>query len=122
MITATAAHPATWVILAILDLACWFYGFRIVRAMRRAQPDHGQTAWLVAVGVSLVIVAGAAIVAVTAGIATAIDWTAFVLLLFVAAGLPMIIEYVGDHIHRQRSARQTWAEIQAILIGGKDKR
>lgn len=93
------ADPETIVIVALsLVLAASGYAY-LVRKLRRRNPDHGQTAWLVVVGVAMVVV-GYAFVA-------GIEHAAIVAGLFAAAGIPMIVEYVDDHtdlISRRRMA------------------
>jgi len=83
----------------LLNIFGWIYAFVVVRNMRRRDHDHGQTAWLVVVGVGVVVVAYTYITTIEQGI--------LLLALFAAAGIPMIVEYVDDHIdriHRRRLA------------------
>ncbi len=68
------------------------YAF-LVRRLRRRHADHGQTAWLVVVG-DLIVAVGFAVIA---GVNSAI----VLLLCMAAAGIPMIVEYVDDHLRNQ---------------------
>lgn len=103
MLTAALTNPAVWLVLVILAFACILYAWRIVRPMRHGDPQHGQTAWLVVVGVSLTGFAYAVILALVSGVLVSLEHAALLLLAFVAAGAPMIIEYVQDHLdHSQR--------------------
>lgn len=91
--------PQTTAIVALaLFIVASFYAAGI-RKLRHRDRDHGQTAWLVVAGVAMVI-SGYAIVA-------GIEQAAVLLMLFIAAGIPMIVEYVDDHtslISRRRMA------------------
>lgn len=61
----------------------------VVRALRRRNPHHGYTPWLVVVGDGVVVAAFAALYGLEAGVA--------LFLMFAAAGTPMIVEFVDDH-------------------------
>lgn len=103
MLTDALTNSAAWLVLVILSGACVFYAWRIVRPMRHDDPEHGQTAWLVVVGVALTGLAYAVILAIAEGILVALEHAALLLLAFVFAGVPMIVEYVQDHLdHKQR--------------------
>jgi hypothetical protein len=77
----------------------------IIRRMRRRNPDHGQTAWLVVVGNATITAAFTALYGINAG--------AVLLACMAAAGLPMIIEYVDDHL--DSAERRRIAEILRIV-------
>lgn len=64
------------------------YAFLVVRPLRRRDPDHHHTAWLVAVGDAAIVVAYTLLTDLTAG--------ALLLALMVVAGIPMIWEYIDD--------------------------
>lgn len=70
-----------------------------VRSLRNRKREHGQTAWLVVVGNSAVIVA----FGLLAGIAAAVLLTACM----AAAGVPMILEYVDDYLRSQEKEKNT---------------
>jgi len=86
------------IIALVLDLFGWGYA-AIVRHLRRRDANHGQTAWFVALGVAVVGI-GYAVVA-------GIEQAAIMMLLFAAAGIPMIAEYIDAHtdwLARRRQA------------------
>jgi len=73
---------------------------RLVRGLRMRYPDHGQTPWLVAMGVAVVLVAY--------GIVAGVEQALLVALLFGAAGVPMVFEYVdaySSQLSRQKQAK-----------------
>ncbi len=87
---------ATIAILVGLFIAGILYAV-FVRRLRRREPNHGYTAFLV-VGGDLLVVAGFYFLAGA--------HAAFVLLLCMAsAGIPMVIEYVDDHLNHRREER-----------------
>lgn len=61
----------------------------VVRHVRKRDPNHGQTAWFVVVGVGVVVAAY--------GLLAGIDAALTLLGLFAAAGVPMVVEYVDSH-------------------------
>jgi uncharacterized membrane protein YbhN (UPF0104 family) len=84
-----AIDPTVVVVLLLLLLAGIAYAW-LVRRLRRRHPRHGYTAFLV-VGGNLIVVGGYALLV---GVQAA-------LLLFccmAAAGVPMVVEYVDDHL------------------------
>jgi hypothetical protein len=99
-ITAILTNPITWLMLALLHLACWIYAFGIVRRMRKDDPEHGQTAWLVVIGNSAVGLTLAAITWITSSLNNAISLLLLLLLANLFAGLPMIAEYISSHTSR----------------------
>lgn len=94
--------PDMIIALVSLNIFGWLYGYGIVRTLRRRSnpgDDHGQTAWLVVIGVAVVGIAFALV--------TTIDQAVTLFLLFAAAGIPMVVEYTDSHtdlIRRQRLA------------------
>lgn len=103
-ITTTLTNPTTWLILTVLHAACWAYAYGIVRRLRSQDPDHGQTAWLVVIGNSGISIALFSITWITNGLLNAIGILVLLLLANLFAGIPMIVEYIGSHIQRRRSA------------------
>ena len=79
--------------ITIATLSLFIFGIAyavIVRRLRqRTHGHHGQTAWLVVVGVGVVVGVYAAL--------TDLQSAGLLALLFAAAGLPMIAEYVDSH-------------------------
>lgn len=75
------------VVVGLLVFAVW-YAFGIVRPLRRRDPQHHHTAWLVAVGDAAIVVAFTLLTDLVLG--------AILLALMVVAGTPMIVEYVED--------------------------
>ena len=65
----------------------------LVRRLRHRSPQHGYTAWLVVVG-DLIVVAGYAVLA-------GIDAAVLLVLCLAAAGIPMIVEYIDDHLRTE---------------------
>lgn len=117
MLTSAIVNPAIWLVLVILAVAAIYYAWRIVRPLRHRNPAHGQTAWLVVVGVGVTIVAYTWIVAVSNSLMASLEHAALLLAAFAASGLPMIIEYVDDHIRRneEERSRNIMHEISQIL-------
>lgn len=115
-ITTILTNPITWLVLALLHAACWAYAYGIVRRMRRSDPNHGQTAWLVVIGNSAIGATLFAIAWITIGLTNAIGLLILLLLANLAAGVPMIVEYVGDHINhsRQNSDRNIAMDVDDI--------
>lgn len=70
----------------------------LVRRLRHRSPQHGYTAWLVVVG-DLIVVAG---YAVLAGIEAAV----LLVLCLAAAGIPMIVEYIDDHLRTEEGQKR----------------
>lgn len=84
-------------IIAALCLSLFgiLYASFVRRLRRRTNGRHGQTAWLVAFGVAVVVAVFSAL--------TDAETAQLLILLFAAAGLPMIVEYIDDHsdlLHR----------------------
>ena len=79
--------------ITIATLSLFIFGIAyavIVRRLRqRTHGHHGQTAWLVVVGVGVVVT--------VYGLLTDIQSAGLLLALFTAAGLPMVAEYVDSH-------------------------
>ena len=69
----------------------------IVRHLRSRDYDHGQTPLLVVVGVGVVIG--------VFGLITEAEMAILLLLLFAAAGMPLIAEYVDNYTDRLRRLR-----------------
>jgi 4-amino-4-deoxy-L-arabinose transferase-like glycosyltransferase len=89
----TASIPAIDLIVVAVLLALLLIGIAyawLVRRLRQRYPRHGYTAFLVVVG-DLIVVGG---YAVLAGMHAA----SLLLLCMAAAGLPMVVEYVEDHL------------------------
>jgi hypothetical protein len=89
--------PFVVIVLLLLLLAGAGYAW-LVRCLRRRNRQHGYTAWLVVVG-DLIVTAGFALVA-------GIDAAVLLVLCLTAAGVPMIIEYIDDHLREQESERR----------------
>lgn len=117
MLMSALVNPAIWLVLIILATACVVYAWRIVRRMRHDNPDHGQTAWLVVIGVAATIIAYTCMVAIASNLINALEYGALLLLAFAVAGLPMVVEYVDDHLAQRRHAQQSsiLREISQIL-------
>lgn len=82
--------PPTITIAALSLLVFGIIYAAIVRSLRtRTNGRHGQTAWLVVVGVGVVV----GVFSTLTNAETA--W--LLLLLFACAGTPMIVEYVDSH-------------------------
>jgi hypothetical protein len=90
-------NPSTYLILIVLGVGCALYAYGYVRTTRRRNPNHGQTALFVAIGSAAVGIAYTIALAATYGIAAAIAPAFLLLLCYIAAGLPMIVEYIDDH-------------------------
>ena len=89
--------PFVVIVLLFLLLAGSGYAC-LVRYLRRRNRQHGYTAWLVVVG-DLIVTAGFAMVA-------GVDAAVLLFLCLTAAGAPMIVEYIDDHLRQQESERR----------------
>lgn len=89
--------PFVVIVLLLLLVAGVGYAC-LVRYLRRRNRQHGYTAWLVVVG-DLIVTAGFAMVA-------GVDAAVLLVLCLTAAGVPMIVEYVDDHLRAQESERR----------------
>lgn len=107
-------NPTTYIILIILAVACALYAWRYVRATRRRNRNHGQTALFVVIGSAAVGIAYTIALAATYGIAAAITPAVLLLLCYIAAGIPMIIEYIDDHIG-DAAERHSSASLRDLL-------
>jgi cobalamin biosynthesis protein CobD/CbiB len=117
MLTSAIVNPAIWLVLVILAVAAIYYAWRIVRPLRHRNPAHGQTAWLVVVGVAVTVVAYTFIVAASSNIVTSLEHAVLLLSAFAVSGLPMIVEYIDDHLRRdeEERSRSIMQEISQIL-------
>ena len=89
----------TWLVLALVGLALFGWVFnRLVQRLEEETPEHGYTAFLVAVGVLVTVAVMAPLIGLQA--------TALLLAGFVASGLPMIVGSVGRSLARMRSERE----------------
>lgn len=78
--------------MIIATLALLIFGIAyavVVRTLRRRNPQHGYTPWLVVIGVGAVVAVYTLLAGLEAGVA--------LFLLFAAAGLPMVAEFMDDH-------------------------
>ena len=89
--------PFVVIVMLVLLLAGSAYAC-LVRYLRRRNRQHGYTAWLVVVG-DLIVTAGFAMVA-------GVDAAVLLFLCLTAAGVPMIVEYIDDHLRQQESERR----------------
>lgn len=117
MITQTLSNPTAWLILILLAATTSAYAWRIVRPLRRRNPDHGQTAWLVVVGTAATGIAYAILLALSIGAEAAAGHIILLMITNIASGLPMIIEYIDDHTDRSQNSadRSLLNEIRQIL-------
>lgn len=89
----------TWLVLALVGLALFGWVFnRLVQRLEEETPEHGYTAFLVAVGVLVTVAVMAPLIGLRA--------TALLLAGFVASGSPMIVGSVGRSLARMRSERE----------------
>jgi len=65
----------------------------LVRKLRQRNPDHGYTAFLVVAG-NLIVATGFAFVA-------GVQMAVVLVVCMGAAGVPMIVEYVDDHLRNE---------------------
>ncbi len=89
----TVHSPSAYTGVALVLLALLLVGIGyawLVRRLRRRARNHGYTAFLVVVGNLLVAVG----YAVLAGLEAAV----LLLLCMAAAGAPMVVEYIDDHL------------------------
>jgi hypothetical protein len=89
----TANSPFVYAGVAVVLLALLLVGIGyawLVRRLRRRARNHGYTAFLVVVGNLLVAVG----YAVLAGLEAAV----LLVLCMAAAGAPMVVEYIDDHL------------------------
>ncbi len=77
--------------LAGLFLVCVFYALAV--RMLSKEKLEGQTAWAVVIGVAITLTAMLPFFG--------LEIVAYILCYFVAAGIPMIIEYI-DRVHREQ--------------------
>lgn len=92
--------PLSIIALAVLALFGVIYALT-VRYIRRRNPDHGYTAFLVMIGNGAIVVAFAAVQGAEAGI--------FLLYCMVAAGVPMVVEYIWWVLERSEGRRMAGA-------------
>lgn len=91
-----ANQPSIDLVAVIVLLLLFIVGVGyawLVRRLRHRSPQHGYTAWLVVVG-DLIVVAGYAVLA-------GIDAAVLLVLCLAAAGIPMIVEYIDDHLRTE---------------------
>ena len=82
------------VVIVLLTLVLAGIGYAwLVRKLRRRNPHHGYTAWLVVVG-NVIIVAGFAVL-------VGINLAVLLVLCMAAAGIPMVVEYIDDHLRSE---------------------
>ena len=119
MLETALTQPATYLVLVVLLGAALYYAYRTVRPLRRRDPDHGQTAWLVVVGVAGTGLAYTLIVIVGAGLLAGLEHLALLVLCFIVAGIPMTVEYIDDYTTRRQQGKQNdvLAEINHMLQG-----
>lgn len=117
MLNDAVNNPTIWLILVLLAVACIYYAWKIVRPLRYRNPAHGQTAWLVVIGVAVTVVAYTLIVTAVSNITTSLEHTALLLTTFAVSGLPMIVEYIDDHLRRneEERSRNIMQEISQLL-------
>ena len=89
----------TWLVLALVGLALFGWVFnRLVQQLEDETPEHGYTAFLVVVGVTVTVLVLTPFIGVPAAV--------LLLAGFLASGLPMIIGSVGRALARLRSERE----------------
>lgn len=117
MLEKALTQPSTYLILAILCGIALYYAFRTVRPLRQRDREHGQTAWLVVVGVAVTGLAYTAILVISSGLLAALEHLALLVICFVVSGIPMIIEYIDDYTtrHQQQARRQSIANISHLI-------
>ena len=84
------ANPSNLIHVLLMLLAAGFAYAWLVRRLRRRNPNHGYTAFLVAGG-NLIVALGFAFVA-------GVQMAVLLVLCMGAAGVPMIVENVDDHL------------------------
>lgn len=97
-------QPTAYTVLLGLLLFGLGYAW-VVRKLRKRKRDHGYTAWLVVVG--------NAAVGVGFGFIAGLEAAVILLLCNAAAGIPMIVEYIDDHLRHEEedSERATAARL-----------
>lgn len=113
-IATVLTNPITYLILLGLAVACTAYAWLYVRRTRRKSPHHGQTALFVVIGSAIVGIAYTIGLAASYGIPAAIAPAIFLLLCYIAAGIPMIVEYIDDHTD-SAGRQQTIDNINRIM-------
>lgn len=99
-------HSAnTYIVLLYLVLFGLGYGWR-VRRLREMRRNHGYTAWLVVVGNGVIIFAF--------GLLAGLEAAALLLLCNVAAGAPMIWEYMDYHLNAENEEEQRQAAARLL--------
>lgn len=103
-ITTALTNPITYLWLIILAISTTIYAYGFVRRLRRRRANHGQTAFLVIVGNSIVAGFYFIILATAIGYTAALPNLAVLLICNIVAGLPMIVEYIDDHTNAANTA------------------
>ena len=97
-------QSTAYIVLLCLVLFGLAYAWA-VRKLRKRKRNHGYTAWLVVVG--------NAAVGVGFGFIVGLEAAVILLLCNAAAGIPMIVEYIDDHLRHdaEDSERATAARL-----------